>query len=49
MDGTELVIERHPDPEAVQHRYKLRVLREVVSYALSRRDDSPNWQRDNAK
>jgi hypothetical protein len=36
IDGTELVIDRHPDPELVRRRYKIRALREVVSYALSR-------------
>jgi hypothetical protein len=35
IDGSELVIERHPDPDAVRWRYKLRALREAVSYALS--------------
>jgi hypothetical protein len=36
IDGTELLIDRHPDPELVRRRYKIRALREVVSYALSR-------------
>ena len=38
IDGSELVIERNPDPDAVERRYKLRALREAVSYALTRRD-----------
>ncbi len=48
IDGTELVIERHPDPEAVRWRYKLRALREAVSYALSRGKDSRDGPRDKA-
>jgi hypothetical protein len=36
IDGTELVIERHPDPDAVRWRYKIRALREAVVYARSR-------------
>ena len=46
IDGPELVIERDPDPDAVRQRYKLRALREAVSYALSRgasgRDGQPD-------
>ena len=48
IDGTELVIDRHPDPDAVRQRYKLRALREAVSYALSRRASSQDGQRDKA-
>ena len=48
IDGTELVIEGHPDPDAVRQRYKLRALREAVSYALSRRASSQDGQRDKA-
>ena len=44
IDGTELVIERHPDPDSVRQRYKLRALREAVSYALSRRAKSCDGQ-----
>ena len=46
IDGGELVIERHPDPDAVRQRYKLRALREVVSYALSRRASKREGQPD---
>ncbi len=46
IDGSELVIERHPDPDAVRQRYKLRALREVVSYALSRRASKREGQPD---
>ena len=35
--GPALVCERHPDPDSVERRYKLRALREAVSYALTRR------------
>ena len=48
IDGTELVIERHPDPAAVRQRYKLRALREAVSYALSRRASEREGQPDKA-
>jgi hypothetical protein len=48
IDGTELVIERHPDPDAVRQRYKLRALREAVSYALSRGKGSQDGQPDKA-
>ena len=48
IDGTELVIERHPDPEAVRGRYKLRALREAVSYALSRGASGRDGQPDKA-
>ena len=46
IDGSELVIERHPDPDAVRWRYKLRALREAVSYALSRRASGRDGQLD---
>jgi hypothetical protein len=46
IDGTELVIERHPDPDAIRQRYKLRALREAVSYALSRGAKPPGGQFD---
>ena len=46
IDGTELVIERHPDPDAIRQRYKLRALREAVSYALSRGAKPPGEQFD---
>ena len=46
IDGTELVIERHPDPDAVRQRYKLRALREAVSYALSRSASERDGQLD---
>ncbi len=46
IDGTELVIERHPDPAAVRQRYKLRALREAVSYALSRGKDPTEGEMD---
>jgi len=36
IKGPELIIERHPDPAAVRHRYRLQALREAVGYALSR-------------
>ncbi len=49
IDGTELVIERHPDPDAVRWRYKLRALREAVSYALSRGTGSRDGQIDSTK
>ncbi len=48
IDGSELVIERHPDPDAVRQRYKLRALREAVSYALSRGPSGRDGQRDKA-
>ena len=46
IDGSELVIDRHPDPDAVRQRYKLRALREAVSYALSRRASKREGQPD---
>ena len=46
IDGSELVIERHPDPDAVRRRYKLRALREAVSYALSRSASERDGQLD---
>jgi hypothetical protein len=49
VDGSELVIDRHPDPELVRRRYKLRALREAVSYALSRGKDSRDGQMDSTK
>ncbi len=33
FSGTELVISRHPDPDAIRHRIRLRVLREMFAYA----------------
>ncbi len=36
INRAELLIDRNPDPDAVRRRYKLRALREAVSYALSR-------------
>jgi hypothetical protein len=48
IDGNELVIERHPDPDAVRQRYKLRALREAVAYALSRRASEREGQPDKA-
>ena len=49
IDGTELVIDRHPDPDAVRRRYKLRALREAVVYALSRRAKPRDGQFDGAE
>jgi hypothetical protein len=46
IDGTELVIDRHPDPVSVRQRYKLRALREAVSYALSRTVKARDGQRN---
>ncbi len=46
IDGSELVIDRHPDPDAVRRRYKLRALREAVSYALSRSASERDGQLD---
>ena len=46
IDGNELVIERHPDPDAVRQRYKLRALRDAVVYALSRGAKPPGGQFD---
>ena len=46
IDGAELVIDRHPDPDAVRRRYKLRALREAVSYALSRKAQARDGQLD---
>ena len=34
IDGTTLVISRHPDPELRKHRHKLRVLREMRAFAV---------------
>ena len=48
IDGSELVIDRHPDPDAVRRRYKLRALREAVVYALSRRASGRDGQPDKA-
>ena len=33
ISGTELIISRHADPQAIQHRIRLRVLREMFAYA----------------
>jgi len=38
IDGSGLTVETHPDPDAVERRYRLRALREAVSYALTRRN-----------
>ena len=46
IDGSELVIDRHPDPDVVRRRYKLRALREAVVYALSRDKGSGGGQLD---
>ncbi len=46
IDGNELVIERHPDPDAVRWRYKLRALRDAVVYARSRDKGSRDEQTD---
>ncbi len=49
IDGTELVIDRHPDPDAVRWRYKLRALRDAVVYARSRGTGSRDGQMDSTK
>jgi len=36
IDGSELIIDRHPDPDAVQRRHDLRALREAIVYARTR-------------
>ena len=46
IDGSELVVDRHPDPDAVRRRYKLRALREAVVYALSCGKGSQDGQMD---
>jgi hypothetical protein len=33
ISGTELIISRHPDPQAIRHRIRLRALREMVAFA----------------
>ena len=33
ISGTELVISRHPDPQAIRHRIRLRALREMFAIA----------------
>ncbi len=33
ISGTELVISRHRDPQAIQHRIRLRALREMFAFA----------------
>ena len=33
ISGTELVISRHPDPQAIRQRIRLRALREMVAFA----------------
>jgi len=40
IDGPELVVQRHADPDAVERRYRLRVFREAVSYAICRSGSS---------
>ncbi len=34
IDGSSLVISRHPDPESRWHRHKLRVLRELRAFVV---------------
>ena len=33
ISGTELVISRHPDPQSIRHRIRLRALREMFAFA----------------
>ena len=49
IDGTELVIDRHPDPDAVRWRYKLRAIRDAVRYARSRGLGLRDGQMDSTK
>lgn len=49
VDGNSLIIDRHPDPESVWRRYKMKALREAVSYALSRDAGSQNGQPDRSE
>jgi len=49
IDGSELVIDRHPDPDTVRRRYKMRAIRDAVRYARSRGLGLRDGQMDSTK